>query len=166
MWLPLVGNRDVPEVTNMIEYKHTQPGILLRFVLGSCAIFSVGMTVLMWDVAVVGTIATSSVSLVLVICFVLFHSLTVKVTQDVISLKFGSGPIGKQFAVSDVESAKVVTNRWYYGWGIKMIPHGWLFNVSGFDAVEIQLQNGRKYRIGTDEPDELCSAIEAVIQSE
>jgi len=54
-----------------------------------------------------------------------------------------------------------VHNHWYYGRGIKLTPHGWLFNVSGFDAVEIQLKNGRKYRIGTDEPDALLAAIES-----
>ncbi len=32
-----------------------------------------------------------------------------------------------------------------------------------YDAVEIQLKNGRRYRIGTDEPAELLGAVESVI---
>jgi hypothetical protein len=35
----------------------------------------------------------------------------------------------------------------------------WIYNVSGFDAVEITLKNGNTYRIGTDEPKELEQAI-------
>jgi hypothetical protein len=48
-----------------------------------------------------------------------------------------------------------VKNHWYYGWGIRFWPGMTIFNVSGFDAVEITMQNGRRYRIGTDEPAQL-----------
>jgi len=34
-----------------------------------------------------------------------------------------------------------------------------VYNVSGFDAVEIVLKNGRKDRIGTDAPQELAAAF-------
>lgn len=51
-------------------------------------------------------------------------------------------------------------NPWYYGWGIRLPPHGWLFNVSGLDAVEIELAFGRTFRVGTDRPGELAEAIQ------
>ncbi|MDY0387304.1 MAG: hypothetical protein RBT65_09290 [Methanolobus sp.] len=35
----------------------------------------------------------------------------------------------------------------------------WIFNDSGFDAVEIKTKNGKIYRIGTDEPKQLERAI-------
>jgi hypothetical protein len=35
----------------------------------------------------------------------------------------------------------------------------WIYNVSGFDAVEITMKNGKIYRIGTDEPLKLEQAI-------
>jgi len=103
------------------------------------------------------------ITVVFVLCAFVFHALTVSVSRDAIVLRFGIGLIRKRFAVADVQKVVTVRNHWYYGWGIKLTPHGWLYNVSGFDAVEIQLSNGRKYRIGTDEPAELCSAIGAVI---
>jgi len=34
-----------------------------------------------------------------------------------------------------------------------------IFNISGFDAVEIKMKNGKIYRIGTDEPKKLEQAI-------
>ena len=55
-------------------------------------------------------------------------------------------------------------NLWYYGWGIRYTPHGWLFNVSGLDAVELELKNGRTWRVGTDEPVELLAAIQAAAE--
>jgi len=35
----------------------------------------------------------------------------------------------------------------------------WIYNISGFDAVEIKMKNGKTYRIGTDEPQKLEQAI-------
>ena len=48
---------------------------------------------------------------------------------------------------------------WWYGWGIHLTPYGWLYNVSGWDAVAITLRNGRRVSLGTDQPNELCAAI-------
>ena len=41
-----------------------------------------------------------------------------------------------------------------------VIRNGWLYNVSGFDAVELELASGKLCRIGTDEPGRLLHAIE------
>ena len=90
-------------------------------------------------------------------------SVTVNVSPQWSSLRFGPGLFRKGFAVAEVSDARMVRNRWYYGWGIRYTPHGWLFNVSGFDAVQIELRSGKKYRIGTDEPKKLCEAITAAI---
>ena len=40
----------------------------------------------------------------------------------------------------------------------------WIFNVSGFDAVEIKMENGKIFRIGTDEPKKLEHAILQAIE--
>ena len=57
----------------------------------------------------------------------------------------------------------MVRNPWYYGWGIHLFPGGWVFNVSGFAALELQMENGRKYRIGTDDPAGLAKAVETAL---
>ena len=41
----------------------------------------------------------------------------------------------------------------------------WIFNVFGFNALEIQMKNGKIYRIGTDEPEKLETAIKRVINA-
>ena len=104
----------------------------------------------------------AGVPVILLVSLALFHSLTVRVSRNDIVLCFGIGLIRKSFVIDDIQSATIVRNRWYIGWGIKKIRGGWLYNVSGFDAVEIQLKNDRRYRIGTDQPRELLAAIESV----
>lgn len=90
----------------------------------------------------------------------LFHSLTVEVTDETVHVYFGVGLASFDFALRDIESVAAVRNPWYYGWGIRITPHGWLYNVSGRDAVELRLRSGSRVRIGTDEPHRLVAAIE------
>ncbi len=143
------------------DYQHTQPGTLIRFLLGGCALAAAVTSLLISRHLPLFAPIPLAVASILGACLVLFHSLTVRVSRDQIALRFGIGLIRKRFAVADVENAAVVRNRWYYGWGIRLTPYGWLYNVSGLDAVEIELRNGRKYRIGTDQPAALLSAIES-----
>lgn len=67
----------------------------------------------------------------------------------------------KKISLNDILSVKTVKNHRWYGWGVRVWfwPKMWIYNVSGFDAVEIQLRNGKIYRIGTDEPKKLAQAI-------
>ena len=44
--------------------------------------------------------------------------------------------------------------------GSHLTPYGWLYNVSGWDAVAITLRNGRKFSLGTDDPQGLTEAIQ------
>ncbi len=101
----------------------------------------------------------SIVLAVLLIWIVLFHSLTVEVDNRLVRVRFGPGPISKSVELKDITGVEKVRNRWYYGWGIRRIPRGWLFNVSGLDAVELTLASGKRYRLGTDRPDELYEAL-------
>jgi hypothetical protein len=89
----------------------------------------------------------------------------VVIWEEELEARFGPGPIRKRFKLNEIESCQVVKNHWYYGWGIRLTPHGWLYNVSGFHAVEIKLRTGKKFRIGTDVPQELEEAIRQAINS-
>jgi hypothetical protein len=52
-----------------------------------------------------------------------------------------------------------VRTPWYYGWGIRLTPYGWLWNVSGTGGVELRFEDGGRFRVGSDEPDRLADAI-------
>ncbi|GAG15107.1 unnamed protein product, partial [marine sediment metagenome] len=90
----------------------------------------------------------------------LFGWLTVEIDGSRLRWFFGIGLIRKSRELVEIESVEVVRNSWIWGWGIRLTPHGWLYNVSGFDAVEIQLTGGKKFRIGTDDPQGLQRAIQ------
>jgi hypothetical protein len=91
----------------------------------------------------------------------LFMSLTVAVDATCVKLSFGVGLIRRRIPVERIESANPVRNRWWYGLGIRLTPHGWMWNIQGLDAVELTYTNGRCFRIGTADPEGLSSAINA-----
>jgi len=41
----------------------------------------------------------------------------------------------------------------------RQTPHGWMWNISGLDAVEIEYRDGKCFRIGTGDPQELLAAL-------
>ena len=152
----------------MHHYENTQPGTFIRVMTGSWVVFfgvlAVVMLALGQKEAAVGLgVVTVMLAVINGIVFALFHSLTVRVSRSEIALSFGVGLIRKQFPIGDISSASIVQNRWYNGFGIRKIRGGWLYNVSGFDAIEIQLKNERKYRIGTDQPEKLLAAVESAL---
>jgi hypothetical protein len=66
-----------------------------------------------------------------------------------------------RLSLSEIESVSPVRNRWWNGWGIRTAPGFRLYNVSGFDAVELRLKSGEVQRIGTDDPQGLAAALKA-----
>lgn len=89
----------------------------------------------------------------------LFGWLTVTVDREGVTAKFGVGLIRRRIRLQEIQNAARVRNTWITGWGIRALGNGWMFNVSGLDAVEIELKGGGRFRIGTDEPEELLRAL-------
>ncbi|MGD0092863.1 MAG: hypothetical protein ABSE73_23370 [Planctomycetota bacterium] len=141
-------------------YRHTQPGTLTRWLLGGFAILDFGF-LMFFTVHFVPAVfsITCAVLFIMLACLLLFHSLTVIVTEQEIMISFGPGLLRKKYPLSELVSCQVVRNSWLHGWGIHRTWAGWVYNVSGFDAVEIVLKDGRKARIGTDAPRELAEAL-------
>ncbi|MFW6056861.1 MAG: hypothetical protein ACOC9B_06095 [Chloroflexota bacterium] len=99
------------------------------------------------------------VLLVIVVAMLTYSRLTVTVTDEVLDLRFGTPLIHKRYRLKDIKSSRTIRNRWFYGWGTRITPHGWLYNVSGLDGVEVEFESGKKIRIGTNEPQQLDAAI-------
>ena len=95
-----------------------------------------------------------------------FATLTASIDENYFRIKFGYGIFARMFPIQEIASVQTVKNRWYYGWGIRVWfwPYMWIYNISGFDAVEITLKNGKIYRIGTDESEKLEQAISQLIK--
>jgi len=89
----------------------------------------------------------------------LFHSLTIRVHDGTLIWHFGPYFWTNELALDEIARVEPVRNTPLMGWGIRMLRNGWLYNVSGLDAVEIETQDGTVVRLGTDEPEALCRAL-------
>lgn len=143
----------------MTSYKHTQIGYLMLVTTLIVLVFFVWVHI----TARVeppsyysGTNFVITITMALVL-FILasFSTLTVVIDRQFLKIRFGWGIFHKNFPISEIMAVRKVKNHWYYGWGIRLLfwPHMWIFNVSGFDAIELIMKNGKIYRIGTDELD-------------
>lgn len=148
-----------------MNYKHTQIGhwmIVVTFVVLICFTWLQVLArseVPSYDSG--ANFAVTAIMVLILLILISFVSLQVSVDKEYLRIKFGYGLFKKRFLLSEIVSAKTVRNHWYYGWGIKIWfwPKMWIYNISGLDAVEIKLHNGKTYRIGTDEAKKLEQAI-------
>jgi hypothetical protein len=137
-------------------YEHTQRGMLIISAVSAAIVLILTISVFAGFVLVVGMVVA-----ILVFVLAIMSTLTVSVGSDRLRIRFGPvGLVRKEWLLSEIVSVRAVTNSWYYGWGIRWTPRGPLYNVSGFQAVEVLLVSGKTFRIGTDEPDALKAAIE------
>ena len=112
------------------------------------------------SMAVIGTMFA-----ILTLVGILFYRARITINSEKVRFRFGPGLISKSISISEIESCKPVRQSILNGFGIRLTRHGWLYNVSGLDAVEFKLRSGKKIRFGTDEPDRLCAAIKRVLAS-
>ena len=107
-----------------------------------------------------GTTEFLIVTSVLVLTCLLFYGLTTRVTEDHIVVVFGVGLIRKKIKLSRIVSVETVTSPWYYGWGIRFIPNGILYNISGTEGVELKFSDtNRIVRIGSKDAGKLKQEI-------
>lgn len=85
--------------------------------------------------------------------------LTVRVTDRAVAWWFGFPVIGRRVALGDIASAVAIKTNLFEGWGIHLTWHGWLWNVSGFNAVQITLRSGTRFAVGTAEPQAVIDAV-------
>ena len=95
--------------------------------------------------------------------FIIALKLIVQVKKDGLHVQFF--PLKKFFLnIADIKSYKYREYkpiREYGGWGIKYsLKHGKAYNVSGNKGVQLELTNGKKILIGSQEPHKLINAID------
>ena len=145
----------------LAKYKHTQrPG------------FPFWLTIII-ALVVFPTLFSEAVSVpafiffgtLLVWALLMMSGLTVKIDDEYIRVRFGPGVFFKKFPLSKISACEPKYKTHCLGWGIRYYFGGWLYNVAGFKSVEIIFKNGKKARIGSDEPEKLAKAIREVIGS-
>lgn len=150
------------------EVVYSRMGDYKEFQFGTLLVITLGLTELLMLWLFMNGIGTTPMTLgifllvtgILLISVLLFYGMTTVVAGDTIVLSFGIGLIRKTIDLSNVREAVIIKNPWYYGWGIRYIPHGMLYNVSGPDGVELRFTTGgRIVRIGTKDPVHLHAAL-------
>ncbi|MFC1642251.1 hypothetical protein ACFL5O_06130 [Myxococcota bacterium] len=141
-----------------VHYRHTQTGWVLIVTLSGLALLF-GFVLAAVELSEWSVISAGGFLLLLL----LSATLTVSVDTEQIRLQFGVGLIRKRFALRDVRHFSAVRNPWYLGWGIHFYPGGSIYNVSGLGGVQLVLENGKRIRIGTDQPESLRQAIEQIL---
>ena len=155
----------------MTSYKHTQIGYLMLVVASAVLVLFAWLQIAARaeppSVNSGTNFAFTAIMVLILFILASFTTLTASIDKNCLRVKFGYGIFRKKFLLSEIVSAKQVKNHLYYGWGIRLWlwPKMWIYNVSGFDAVEIIMRNGRIYRIGTDVPSELEVAIKQAINT-
>jgi hypothetical protein len=155
----------------MTTYKHTQIGYLMLVVTLAVLVLFVWVYIMSSaepDSTDSGTnFAVTAIMALILFILASFATLTASINENCLQIKFGYGIFARMFPLDQIASVQSVKNHWYYGWGVKVWfwPYMWIYNVSGFGAVEIIMRNGKIYRIGTDAPSELEAAIKQAINT-
>jgi len=145
--------------------KYTQFGAFTVIALSSALIFCIVIMIItgLNDLAPIGIMGF--VVMTLLICLLIFYKLTITIDDTYIRFSLGTGLIAKKYLISDIQSCKSVSNNLIYGIGIRKIPKGWLYNVTGLKAIEIKFKNSKSIvRIGTNHPDEIAEIISKMIK--
>lgn len=101
------------------------------------------------------------ISLVIAVTYLLFYGLTTSINDNQIKVSFGIGLIRKSIGLERIKSVAEVKNPWYYGWGIRFIPRGMLYNIHGLNGVELRFNDTEKViRIGTRDSAKMKQEIE------
>jgi hypothetical protein len=144
----------------MQKYEHMQkPGFPFWLTL---AILVVNFSTLFIDHNILPL--TFSVFVLLLWGLLMMSGLTVWIDEYFLRVRFGPGMFFKKFPLSQIVACEPKYKTHCLGWGIRYYFGGWLYNIAGFKSVEIIFKNGRKVRIGTDEPDKLAEAIRSIIR--
>jgi hypothetical protein len=142
-----------------MRYHHTQIGwvSIIGIVFGMLLVVG-----LLWNAEriVVGPMVTALLVLIFLLGIAVFGKLTTSIDQNEFRIRFGwLGWPGKTVLLADIVGAIPTKTAPISGWGIRITTRGWLYNVSGRNAVIIATDDGKQFLVGSDESVKLADAI-------
>jgi hypothetical protein len=146
----------------MKDYKETQYfwlifvlNLPLQLWLTYLFVYDIGNNPMGIKSFVIGQVVLTSI-------YFLFYGMTTTITSEKIIIAFGIGIISIRIPLRRIKTVTSVKSPWYYGWGIRIIPRGMLYNTSGTLGVELQFNDSNRVtRIGTKDPQHLKREIES-----
>jgi hypothetical protein len=147
------------------QYHHTQRGPLyLTLYLVALVLLFLGRYAVP-DQA--GRVAMAVGALVCVVFSLAFRTLTVTDRGDELELRFGPLPFfGKRIPYARLRAVRRARSKLIDGWGIHFVPgRGWTYNLWGYDCAELELEGGRRVRVGSDDADNLVAFLQTKVAS-
>ncbi len=148
------------------EYRYTQIGLVTILMILLAGAFT-AFVIISGLVSSAGPVL-KVVGLVVVGFFVLvlaaFYSFTIQIAGGILNVWFGFGVGKRSIDIADIRSIQIVKTPWYYFWGIKSIPGGWLYSIApGGRALELVFMDNRVIHLGTDRPEEIKARLDPII---
>jgi len=140
--------------------KFTQFGTFSVMILGPLFLLTLVLALILKPSDIMGKVITGFVSLSMGICLLIFYKLTIIIDDTHLSFRLGIGLVSRKYPLADIKECKPVKNNPLTGIGIRLYSKGWLYNVSGLDAIELTFKHKNpRVRIGTDKPEEIAQLI-------
>ena len=147
-----------------MDYDHTQTSPLFLFLA------AIGIGFFVWGNQVDGqklSITLFSIGAVWFLLGLSFRQLTCRNEGDHLRISFGPLPIfRRKLLYARLEKVEQSRSSLLDGWGIHLCTRGgWVWNLWGFDCVDIDSTSGKKLRLGTDDPEGLAAFLKTKVPS-
>jgi hypothetical protein len=151
----------------MVKHRFTQFGTVSVAIMGPIFVFCLVLLLKSGSRDPNEAFVLGFVALTMLICLLIFYKLTIVIDDGYFSFSLGLGLISKKYPIGEIKSCTPVKNFFLTGIGIRMLPNGWLYNVSGLGAVELSFKNKKSIvRIGTNDPEAVSQVVNELIRQE
>ncbi len=147
----------------MVLYKRTQSGIIITAILGVILIAILSVFIWQADSKQIPWPVITTLALLFLFTLLSFYKLTITITKETIEAKFGIGIIKRVLNIKDInyESIEKIKVPALYGIGIRLTPHGWLYNVSIGHAIKIKTDT-KTFFVGTEDFEKINSILNSL----
>ena len=149
------------------EYRYTQVGIATIIMIILAAAFTVYVIVAGLEINSEPVLLIMGIVVgLLILTLAAFYSFTIQIVFGKVKIWFGFGVGKRPIDIADIRTIEIVNTPWYYLWGIKLIPGGWLYSIApGGRALKLVFMDNRVIHLGSDCPEEIKARLDARIGS-
>lgn len=152
-----------------MRYEETQYGTYVNLVIILLLVFILLSYVFKWGNNPLPQTIFFFMEGLFVFIYSMFYKMTTVIENREIKIAYGIGMIRIRIRPEKIINVEKFKVPWYWGMGIRITPKGLLYSINGFQTVIIKYIIKGKERttlIGTQDPDDLKSAIERHFLSE
>jgi hypothetical protein len=142
-----------------MRYHHQQIGWVSLIGMGGGMVLTLTL-LLTSDKLAVAAWVSAAIGATFLLFMAVFGQLTTIIDDTNLIVRFGwLGWPAHVAPLAEISGAIPTRTSPISGWGIRITTRGWLYNVSGRNAVIVGTLDGKQFLVGTDEPVALADAI-------